>query len=127
MYYEKTKWTSAQKCNHKGYIFDSKFEAGYAQELDMRVMAKDIKNYDKQIPIDLTVNGYKICTYKIDFIVYHNDGLIEYVETKGYMTPVWKIKWKLFEAIYSEKPNTKLTVILQSNKHKIPRAKKQKL
>lgn len=100
--------------------FDSKFEAGYAQELMLRKKAKDIKDYKCQVPIELIVNGYKICTYIIDFVIEHNDGTKEYLETKGYSMPVWRLKWKLFEALYSEKPNTKLTVVMQG-KYKRPK------
>lgn len=110
---------------YKGRRFDSKFEAGYAQELDLSLKAKDIKSYQEQVNIPLIVNGYIVCDYRIDFIVYHNDGAIEYVETKGVPTDVWKFKWKLFEALYSEKPDVKLTVVFQG-KHKRPKLRKAK-
>jgi hypothetical protein len=122
MYYQKNNYyTNAKKQN--GY--DSKFEAGYAQELELRKKAGDIKNWEAQKTLDLIVNKFKVCTYKIDFIVYHHDGTIEYIETKGYATPVWRLKWKLFEACYSDLPNVKLTVIYQG-KGKPPKAKRIK-
>jgi len=83
---------------YNGYNYDSKLEARYAFELDMRLKAKDIKKWDRQKTLELRVNGLKVCTYRIDFVITHNDGTIEYVECKGYPTPVWRIKWKLFEA-----------------------------
>ncbi len=121
MYQQKYNYYNVKK--QGGY--DSKFEAGYAQELNLRQKAKDIKSWDEQIVLDLNVNGFRVCTYKIDFIVYHNDGTIEYVETKGYPTPVWRLKWKLFEALYSDLPDTKLTVVMQG-KFKPPKAKRIK-
>jgi hypothetical protein len=105
--------------------YDSKFEAGYAQGLNLRIKAKDIKSYDEQVVLDLNVNGYHVCTYKIDFIIHHNDGSTEYVETKGYPTPVWRLKWKLFEALYADLPNTKLTVVFQG-KGKMPKIRRIK-
>lgn len=120
------KWTTAQKQEYNGYLYDSKFEAGYAQELDLRLKAKDIKNFERQVNLDLEVNGYIVCQYRIDFIIYHNDGTIEYVECKGYPTDVWKLKWKLFESIFSDLPNVKLTIV-QQGKFKPPKLRKKKL
>ena len=122
MYYQKNNYyTNAIK--QDGY--DSKFEAGFAQELEIRKRAGEIKSWEKQKVLDLIVNNYIVCTYKIDFIIYHNDGTIEYTETKGYATPIWRLKWKLFEACYSDLPNVKLTVIYQG-KGRVPKAKRNK-
>jgi hypothetical protein len=93
--------------------YDSKFEAGKARELELLVKAKEIKGFKEQETIDLIVNGFRVCTYKIDFVIEHNDGSLEYLETKGYATDVWRLKWKLFEALYSDKPGVKLTVEYQ--------------
>lgn len=126
MYYKYNKYYSnAKKQVYNGYRYDSKFEASYAMELDLRVKAKDIKSYDRQINLDLVVNDYKICQYRIDFVVYHNDGTTEYVECKGYPTPVWKLKWKLFESLYADLPGVKLTVV-QQGKFKTPKIRKIK-
>ena len=92
---------------------DSKFEAGKARELELLKRAGEIKDFKEQVVLDLIVNGYLVCTYKIDFVIEHNDGMTEYLECKGYSTPVWKLKWKLFEALYSDMPDTKLTIEFQ--------------
>jgi len=113
VYYQKTSWTTAKKTDYNGRAYDSKFEAGYAQELDLRLKAKDIKSWEAQKTLDLIINDYIVGTYRIDFVVYHNDGTIEYVETKGYAFPAWRQKWKIFEAINSVNPNVKLTLIKQ--------------
>ena len=125
MYRQKTYYTNARKQTYNGYQYDSKFEATYAKELDLRKKAGDIKDYDRQVKLDLVVGDYLVCTYKIDFIVYHCDGTREYVEVKGYPTPQWRIKWKLFEALYSPDPNNKLTII-QQGKFKPPKPRKKK-
>ena len=108
MYYTLNKYYRTKK-TADGY--DSKFEASYAQELEIRLKAGEILGWEKQKVLDLVVNGYLVCTYKIDFIVYH-DGYTEYVECKGVPTDTWKIKWKLFEALYTS-PNNKLTIVFQ--------------
>ena len=96
---------------YNGMIYHSKFEASYARELDLRLKTKEIEKWERQKKISLDVNGYHICNYYIDFIVYHHDKTIEYVEVKGFETWLWRIKWKLFEALYSDKPNIILTVV----------------
>jgi len=115
MYYVKKQWTNAQKQTYNNYSYDSKFEAGYAMFLDSELKAKRISSYEKQVNLDLIVGSYIVCQYRIDFIVYHNDGTTEYVETKGYQTDVWKLKWKLFEALYADLPDVKLTVVQQGS------------
>ena len=108
----------AQSSEYGGSIYHSKFEAGYAQELDLRVKAKDIKSWERQIPLELKINGQKICTYKIDFVIEHNDGSHEYVECKGFETPEWKLKWKILEATFDEMkehPDDCITVVKQSS------------
>lgn len=122
-YYVKTSYQTAKKSEYKGSIYDSKFEAAYAYELDLRKKAGEILNWERQVNIPLIVNDYIVCTYRIDFIVYH-DGETEYVECKGYPHEVWKLKWKLFEALYT-KPGNKLTII-QQGRFKMPKAKKIK-
>ena len=113
MYRQKYSYYSTSKCEYNGHLYDSKFEAGYAQQLDIRLKAKDIVKWEAQKTLDLIVNGFKVCTYRIDFIVYYEDGTIEYVETKGYATPVWRLKWKLFEATYADIPGVRLLLVKQ--------------
>ena len=123
MYEVNKKWTTAKRCEYGGYTYDSKFEASYAQELDLRKKAGDILDYERQKTLELVVNSYLVCTYRIDFVVYH-DGCTEYVELKGWPTPVWRLKWKLFEALF-DRPGNKLTII-QQGRFRIPKARKTK-
>ena len=93
-------------------FYHSKKEAAYAQELDIRKKAKDIKDWERQVKCPLDVFGRHVCNYFIDFKIYHNDGSIEMVEVKGFQTEIWRLKWKLFEAIWNhDYPDIKLTVI----------------
>lgn len=96
---------------------DSKFEAGKAMELAQLKRDKKIKDFQEQVKIPLEVNGFHICNYYIDFVIQHNDGDTEYCETKGYATDTWKLKWKLFEALY-DKPGNILTVEYQGKSWK---------
>jgi hypothetical protein len=108
----------AKSTMYEGVVYHSKLEAAYAQELDVRVKAKNIKSWERQVRLELKVNGVKICTYAIDFIVHHNDGSREFVECKGMEMDLWKLKWKILEATFDdfkEHPDDRLTVIKQSS------------
>lgn len=99
---------------YDGIAYHSKKEAVYAEELALRKKAKDIKDWKRQVKISLDVNGYHICNYFIDFVITHNDGVLEYVEVKGFSTDVWRLKWKLFEALFDKEiknGNCKLSVV----------------
>lgn len=122
-YFQKTYFKSAKKQIYNGQMFDSKFEAQQAIELDLLKKAGEIIDWEAHKRLPLIVNGYVVCNYEIDFIVYR-DGETEYIETKGYATEVWKIKWKLFEALYTA-PENKLTVIFQG-KYQRPKLRKFK-
>ena len=124
MYLQKNRWSTSKKKIVDGKVYDSGFEAGYAQDLALRQKAGEIKKWERQVNLDLVVNGYIVCQYRIDFIVYYPDGIIEYVETKGYAFPVWRLKWKLFEALYSKKKNTRLLVVKQRDNFKLQKLKK---
>lgn len=123
-YYVKTYYTNAKKTTYNNYQYDSKFEANYAQELDLRKKAGDIKDWERQKTLELVVNGFIVCTYRVDFVVYHNDGTIEYVETKGWWSPYAKLKFKLFEALF-DKPGVKITVV-QQGRQKPPKPRRKK-
>ncbi len=85
-----------------GILYDSKREAGFAMELEIRRKAKEIVAWNRQVKYPITVNGKKICTYVVDFVVIHADRSVEAIEVKGYPTKEWILKRKLFEALYPD-------------------------
>ena len=97
---------------YNGVEYHSQKEAGYAMELDLRLRSAravdGIKSWRRQVPVKLEVGGKLICTYICDFEITHLDGRTELVEIKGLETPVWRIKEKLFRAIF---PDRQLTVV----------------
>lgn len=93
-----------------GHSYMSKLEADVAWQLDMRIKAKEVKSYDRQVRIPLIVNKKHIADYIIDFVVHCTDGTTEYLEAKGFATDVWKLKWKIFEAMMEGKKNVRLVV-----------------
>lgn len=84
-----------------GIRYDSGLEGNRAQELALLEKAKEIKRWSRQVTLPLWVNGFKITSYRMDFIVYENDGSITLTEVKGMEMPLWKMKWLLLEALLS--------------------------
>lgn len=105
------------KFNNRSSIYNGQYyhsikEADYAQELDLRVKAKDIRSWRRQIPFELKVNGFKICKYIVDFEITHNNGDIELIEVKGFETDLWRFKRRLLEATHlTENPEIIYTVV----------------
>ena len=80
--------------------FASKREAAHWEELRLREQAGEITELKKQVRFDLIVNGIKICSYVADFTYQLKDGTKVIDETKGYHTDVFRLKWKLLQALY---------------------------
>lgn len=99
---EKVSKYGARKKEYNGTVYASAFEARYAAQLDWRKKAGDIKDWSSQVTFHLKVNEQLICKYIIDFVIIHNDNSKEYIETKGFETRDWKIKRKLFKALYPQ-------------------------
>lgn len=102
----------AKTCHYNGVSYHSKKEAGYAAELDLRVKAKDIKAWRRQVKVSLDMNGFHIANYFCDFVIEHNDGSEEYVEVKGFVTEIYRLKRLVLEATFlHDNPGIKYTVI----------------
>ena len=95
-------WGSAKRTEYRGVTYASKSEAAYAAHLDLLKKAKRVLSWEGQVRVPLVVNGKKICTIVPDFFVLFADGHSEYHETKGWKSPVWKLKSKLFAALFPE-------------------------
>ena len=89
---------------HKGKVVKcaSKFEAKKLHELILLLRAGEIRHLEFHPRYPLTVNGRKICDYVADAEFEEGpDGKLVVYEAKGSETPAWKIKRKLFEALYA--------------------------
>lgn len=102
-----------RKVELDGHVFDSQLEADYYAQLKLRKKANDIMFFRLQ-PRYMLQEGFRKdgkkhqkIEYVADFEVHHNDGTIEVVDTKGYITDVFRIKEKMFHKIYPHK----LTII----------------
>jgi hypothetical protein len=81
-------------------MFDSKGEAGRAMELRILEKAGHIRDLAFQVSFPLEVNGMLVCRYKADFAYTCADGVNVVEDFKGYRTPEYALKAKLFRAIY---------------------------
>ncbi len=103
---------NATSTEYGGFRYDSKMEAGYAAQLDWRVKAGEIQSWTRQVKLDLKINGRHITNYYCDFKVINKHGGVEFHETKGFSTDLFRIKWKILEAIIDEiEPGAELVLI----------------
>lgn len=87
------------RTEYNGVLYDSKKEANYAYRLDLLQSCGEVTKWFRQVRLPLDVNGQKVCTYVVDFVVHCSDGTIEHVDVKGYKTDVYKLKKKLVKAV----------------------------
>ena len=110
----------AIKTEFNGKKYDSKFEAGIAQELDLRLKAHDIKAVDAQYKVEIPIyrKDGSIASYvrhKVDFRVTNNDGSYTLLEAKGVDTTDYKWRRKLLEEIWlPEHPDYDYEVVYQN-------------
>ena len=93
---------NARKTKYNGRYYDSALEAAYAENLDWLIKAGEIEKWEPQHKIDLRVNEVHIANYYVDFKVFYPDGHHEYHEVKGYETDVWRMKWRLAQAMHPD-------------------------
>lgn len=76
--------------------FQSKKEARYYQHLKIRQETKEVVFFLRQVPFHLPGN----VVYRIDFVEFHKDGTVHFVEIKGFETKEWIMKKKMVESLY---------------------------
>ena len=114
----------AKRTEYNGRHYDSKFEAGVAQELDLRLQSKEIVAVEPQYKIEIWcyredgTKAFKV-SHKVDFRVENKDGSFELVEAKGVETSDYKWRRKFLEEIWlPEHPDHTYTVVKQKNYYK---------
>lgn len=90
-----------KKTVYNGRLYDSKKEAGRAQELDILVRVGEVISWSPQPVFRIEHRGVNICKYIADFMVEYADGRIEYEDVKGFRTAIYRLKKKLVKAFYS--------------------------
>jgi hypothetical protein len=78
--------------------FASRAEARYYGDLLILQRIGHYTRVELQPRFDLVVNGVKVCSYVGDFSVVRPDGEVQIIDCKGFLTPAYRIKRRLFEA-----------------------------
>lgn len=88
-----------------GHPHDSRKEAMWCIKLNELQKEGKIRNLSVEPIYDLRVNGTVVCTHMPDFdyeILRNAFWVVEVLDVKGLLLPEWKLKHKLFKAIYTE-------------------------
>ena len=104
-------WSRGKRCGKfnavktvvDGVRFDSKLEARRWNELLMLQRAKAITDLQRQVPFDLMVNGHHVTRYVADATyteVETGERIVEDCKSPATLTPEFRIKAKLLEAIH---------------------------
>jgi hypothetical protein len=84
-----------------GIKFHSIKEAGRYLQLKALEEIGEISDLELQPKFPVIVNEKKICNYIADFRYYKKNNNFPTIEdVKGFLTPIYKIKKKLVEALY---------------------------
>lgn len=96
---------NADSCScFEGHLHDSRDEARYCEQLHIELRNGDFTEIKIEPDFDLVIDGKRICSHRPDFLITHHDGSKEVIEYKGFFTSVWRLKKKLFEALYPHIP-----------------------
>ena len=87
---------NAKKTEYNGVVYDSKKEAKYAEDLDLRIRAGEVVFYLRQVPFDLPGK----VKYRVDFQEFHSDGTIHFTDVKGVKTAMYILKKKQVESLF---------------------------
>ena len=89
----------AIKTTVDGIIFASKKEAGRYSELKLLERAGLIRDLRLQPVFPIVYNSVKICKYVGDFSYFEGNRFVV-EDTKGFRTPVYRLKLRLMAAFY---------------------------
>ena len=88
-----------EKVTIDGETFDSKGEAERYRQLKLLERARVIQSVGRQPRFVLVVNAQQVCEYRADFAYFEN-GRQVIEDFKGFITPEFRLKRKLFNALY---------------------------
>lgn len=89
----------AKPSESDGFRFDSKIERRYYDKLKLRQKTGEVVFFMRQSPFHLPGN----IRYVVDFVEFHSDGTVHFIDVKGFDTPTSKMKRKQVEDLYPVK------------------------
>ena len=109
----------AKKTEYNGRKYDSKFEAGIAAQLDLRMRAGEFLAWEPQYKVEMWAynkHGEKAIkkTHKVDFRIHEDDGTFTLLEAKGFETSDYldRKRW-LLKLWLPENPDHRYEVVKQ--------------
>ncbi|MBD1577051.1 DUF1064 domain-containing protein [Vibrio sp. S11_S32] len=81
---------NAKKTEVNGIMFDSKLESKRYVSLSLELRAGLIQDLQLQVPYPIEINNVLVCKYVADF-VYKRDGVTVVEDSKGTLTPEYKL------------------------------------
>lgn len=88
---------NAVKVINDGIRFDSKAESHYYNLLKIRVEEGEVVTFLRQVPFHLPGGTRYVC----DFLEFHADGSVHFVDVKGIETPAFVKNKKQVEELYA--------------------------
>jgi hypothetical protein len=98
-YLKKPNKYSAKRTMIDGIHFHSKKEANYYCQLKLAQKSGELIKFEQQVSFEIC-KGRK---YVVDFIEYWKDLTVNYIDVKGYDTPLSKLKRAIIEDKYGIK------------------------
>jgi hypothetical protein len=87
---------------YQGITFASKREMGEYIKLQALERSGIISELRRQVAFPIMVNGTVVCKYIADFTCLDRAGRLQVYDAKGYATEMFKLKRKLFHAVYED-------------------------
>ena len=101
---EEIAYFNNKRISHDGIQFRSKDEVHFWEYLKRQKEKELIRNFEYESESFVLIPAFKFLgttvraiTYCPDFTIYHNDGGVEYIETKGMLTNEATLKIKMFK------------------------------
>lgn len=85
-----------------GQKFRSHLEATFYNRIRLLQSQGEIMRFEREVRFELNVNGFFVCAYICDFILYWQNGQVDHIDCKSSatMTQVYSIKKKLMHACH---------------------------
>ncbi|QZP07791.1 DUF1064 domain-containing protein [Caenibius sp. WL] len=94
-----TKYSAKRTACAHGHVHDSKIEAARCDTLHTLQQTGNISRLEMQPEFPIVIDGRHICTYRADFAYFSSTcRIVE--DVKGVLTPVYRLKKKLVEALH---------------------------
>lgn len=86
-----------RKVEFGGHKFDSQHEFERWRDFETQRLAGKIRGVVRQVSLPLAGGRRRI---RIDFLIVHNSGSVEWFDAKGFATETWKLKQALMRETY---------------------------